>query len=404
MSDVGQRIFVGFGFGPIQAGLFLDEAFRSGAFGRLVVAEVVPEVVAALRRTGGRFRVNVATDDGIETHEVSGVEALNPAVPADRRALIEAVAAAPEMATALPSVEFYDRGDASPAAILAEAVRRDGPPCVLYAAENNNHAASILRRAVERRLDDDARARRRSRFQPVDTVIGKMSGVIADAAEIAGRRLAPAIPGLPRAFLVESFCRILIGRIALEGFRRGIAVFEEKDDLLPFEEAKLYGHNAVHALIGYLAHERGLASMADAAGDAELMGVARGAFLDESRPALLARHGGIDPLFTPEGFRAYAEDLLRRMINPHLGDQVARVIRDPRRKLGWSDRLVGAMRLALDAGVRPAHFARGAAAAVRRLAAEDPDVPRPGGIERLWPEPDDPPGRKAELAGLIRSA
>ena len=31
--------FVGFGFGAIQAGLFLYEAYRSGNFGRLVVAE-----------------------------------------------------------------------------------------------------------------------------------------------------------------------------------------------------------------------------------------------------------------------------------------------------------------------------------------------------------------------------
>ena len=47
------RTFVGFGFGAIQAGLFLHEAHRAGRFRRLVVAEVVPEVVAAVRRSGG---------------------------------------------------------------------------------------------------------------------------------------------------------------------------------------------------------------------------------------------------------------------------------------------------------------------------------------------------------------
>ena len=41
------KTFVGFGFGAIQGGLFLYEAFRSGQFRRLVVAEVVPEVVAS---------------------------------------------------------------------------------------------------------------------------------------------------------------------------------------------------------------------------------------------------------------------------------------------------------------------------------------------------------------------
>ena len=48
------RTFVGFGFGPIQAGLFLARSASVGNFDRLVVAEVVPEVVAAkalLRRS-----------------------------------------------------------------------------------------------------------------------------------------------------------------------------------------------------------------------------------------------------------------------------------------------------------------------------------------------------------------
>ena len=38
-------------------------------------------------------------------------------------------------------------------------------------------------------------------------------------------------------------------------FKRGITVFDEKGTLQPFEEAKLYGHNAAHALMGYLAQE-----------------------------------------------------------------------------------------------------------------------------------------------------
>ena len=59
----------------------------------------------------------------------------------------------------------------------------------------------------------------------------------------------------------------VIGRVRpAAGFARGITAFIEKDDLLPFEEAKLYGHNAIHALIGYLAHERGLTLMSQVAG------------------------------------------------------------------------------------------------------------------------------------------
>ena len=45
----GEHTYVGYGFGAIQAGLFMYEAFESGNFGRLVVAEVVPEVVERIR-------------------------------------------------------------------------------------------------------------------------------------------------------------------------------------------------------------------------------------------------------------------------------------------------------------------------------------------------------------------
>ena len=376
------RTFVGFGFGAIQGGLFLYEAFRSGNFDRLVVAEVLPEVVAALRRSGGCYRVNVATPTGLEVHEVTGLEPLNPKDPADRAALVAALGEASEICTALPSVDFYS----SIAPLLAEGLRT---PAVIYTAENNNHAAELLEAAV-RQWQPNLPAN----YQFLNTVIGKMSGVVP-----ATDKLAAIAADLPRALLVEEFNRILITQITLANFKRGIAVFAEKPDLLPFEEAKLYGHNAVHALLGYLAHRRGYPLMSDLARDPELMRLGRAAFLEESGPALIARRGGLDPLFTPAGFQAYAEDLLQRMTNPWLSDAVVRIIRDPRRKLSWQDRLIGTMRLALDAGIPPVRFAKGAAAAFELLTAEAPGT----SLDSLWPEPDEPVGRKEILKSLIRT-
>jgi mannitol-1-phosphate 5-dehydrogenase len=364
------KTFVGFGFGAIQGGLFLYEAYQSGHFDRLVVAEVVPEVVAMLRAAGGRYPVQIATKTGLVTREVSGVEVLNPLDPADRKILIAAVAEAHEMATALPSVDFYDKGSASVVAVLGEALPRRTAPGVLYAAENHNHAAEILQAKL---------GGVRPNIQILNTVIGKMSGVIGS--------------GPSRQFLVEEFNRILVTEIALPGFVRGIDVFEEKPDLLPFEEAKLYGHNAVHALLGYLAHEEGCEFISDAS--AKLQHYAGEAFIAESGRALITKHAGVDPLFTESGFEAYARDLLQRMVNPWLQDAVARVIRDPVRKLGWHDRLVGTMRLALDAGIEPSRFAKAAKSAATMLD---------GDLQSVWTEPDEPPGRKAALLRLIAEA
>jgi mannitol-1-phosphate 5-dehydrogenase len=373
-----KKQFVGIGFGPIQSGLFLLEASRSGNFDRLTVADIDATVVQAVRDNQGRYTVNVASATGISQQVIEGVRMLNPLVPEERAELIEAMAAADEIATALPSVKFFSHGgEAAPAACLAASLRQRAaaaPPAIIYTAENHNQAAEILHAAIAEPLAGKPFP---ANVQILNTVIGKMSGVITDAAEQRRLGIAPLTPGSDRAVLVEEFNRILISRITLPGFTRGITVFEEKADLLPFEEAKLYGHNAVHALLGYLAHGCGYRNMAEAAGNPELMAKAHDAFLQESGRGLRFRHNGLDPLFTEAGFQAYAEDLLVRMTNPYLCDPVARVIRDPQRKLAWDDRLIGAMRLALQAGVIPIRLAEGARAAAQSLDRDS--------LRALWP-------------------
>jgi mannitol-1-phosphate 5-dehydrogenase len=378
-----QRCFVGLGFGPIQAGLFLYEASRTGRFARLVVAEVDQRIVDFVRASGGEYHLNIAHAGGIEKAVVRGVEAYNPRRPGDRQNLLAAIAEADELSTALPNVSLYaSGGDESVVSVLADALRNGRiKHRILYAAENHNHAADILASHLTQRLGGKAV----DGLHLVNTVIGKMSGVITDPEQIRLLRLATLTPGADRAVLVEAFNRILIGRIP-PGAVRGIDVFIEKDDLLPFEEAKLYGHNAIHALIGYLAHQRGLALMSQVASCPDIVDVARRAFLEESGAALVQKYARLnDPLFTADGYRVYAEDLLQRMVNPHLQDLVARVIRDPQRKLSWNDRLAGTMRLALQFGIRPAHMAQGVAAAVAFLL---------GGM----------PGSKSKVGETLRAA
>lgn len=396
------RVFVGLGFGAIQSGLFVYEAWRSGNFSRLVVAEVVPEMVAAVRRNGGRYALNIATPAGIEAMEVGPVEIFNPLVADDRRELIRAVAQAAEIATALPSVTFYGKGatgdvlDVLGAGLQGKMADPSLPPAVIYTAENHNHAAEILSQSLESVVAVDLTA---ARTQLLNTVIGKMSGVVTDPRQIAGQGLSPVVPGMARAFLVEAFNRILVTRIGLANFQRGIEVFEEKDELFPFEEAKLYGHNATHALIGYLLREEGATYMSEATRYPALIRLAREAFTRESGAALCRKYARLDPLFTPVGYKAYVEDLLERMMNPHLKDLVERVTRDTRRKLGWDDRLVGTMRLALSQGITPLLYAQGAAAAVRQLAVEEQVDPMDL-VRSLWAG-NQPMNEVVSMTGLI---
>jgi mannitol-1-phosphate 5-dehydrogenase len=309
MALIGSRTYVGFGFGAIQAGLFLYEAFRSNAFRRLVVAEVLPEVVSAVRQAKGHYSLNIAHADRVERADVGPIDIQDPAIGSDREQLIQAIAEAEEIGTAIPSVAYYvSDGPGSLHRILAEGLRakaaRRGPRAVVYAAENHNHAAEILESSVMGEIPEVEQEMVRSRVRFLNTVIGKMSGVVTDSGEMEAQRLITITPGAARAFLVEAFNRILISRIIFAEtddetpFRRGITVFEEKADLLPFEEAKLYGHNATHALAAYLGAIRGVEYIADLRNMPGMLSFLRAAFIQESGEALIRKHAGIDPLFT----------------------------------------------------------------------------------------------------------
>jgi mannitol-1-phosphate 5-dehydrogenase len=393
-----KRTFVGFGFGPIQAGLFVHEAIESGNFGRIVVAEVDDALVGHVRGNNNTFALNIAGRSEIRSVEHSGVEIYNPGVPADRRILVQAIAEAGEIATALPSVTFYASDENGVDALLCDGIRNSTCQKVIYAGENNNCAAEILHEKLAARLRADG-PRLLEPVQCLNTVIGKMSQRLDSQEQIQALGLKPIVPGRPQAFLVESFSHILISTITLPGFHRGIGAFMEKDDLLPFEEAKLYGHNAIHALLGYLCALRGYEYVSDARGDAGLLALARAAFLKECGAALIAKYGGLDDLFTPRGYSAYADDLLERMTNPLLRDSIKRLCRDPQRKLGFDDRLIGTMALAIRLGVQPVLLARAAAAA---LLYDQPSLQEDGvdaALAAVW---NGKPAGADEIIRLVR--
>ncbi len=362
-----QHVFTGFGFGPIQGGLFASEAFQSGNFGRIVVAETDQELVAAVRANNGTYFVNVAKAEGIEVVKVDDIELFNPNIDDDRNILLEALSESTEITTCLPSVSFYTTGDNNVALLLAEGLRSSkAAATVIYAAENNNRAAEILQDAVIKEMAADTG----KNVQFLNTVIGKMSRAVTDPDEIEKSKLTPIAPGMNRAFLVEEFNRILVTRCMVNDFRPGIEVFIEKEYLLPFEEAKLYGHNAIHAMLAYLGIAKGYRKMTELKDDADLMEIASKAFLNESGAALIKKYSVLgDELFTERGYRSYAEDLLERMTNPYLGDTTIRAGRDIVRKLGYGDRIFGTMSMALEYEIEPVNMAVGAAAALFQLLA-----------------------------------
>ena len=261
-------------------------------------------------------------------------------------------------------------------------------PLIVLCAENHRSAAALLEEAVLEAVPAGEREAVRGRSRWVDTVIGKMSGVISDPAELRALGLSTITPALPAAFLVEAFDRILVSRVDPSGrLHPGMPVLREVDDLAPFEDAKLLGHNATHALGAFLGELLDLTLFADLCEVDGAMAFLRAAFIEESGAAVCRRWADADELFTPAGWEAFADDLLARMVNPWLADTIERAARDPRRKLGWDDRLVGLIRLGLAQGVPTPSYAMGAAAGLdvlRRVGADhgsDADL-----LRGCWPD------------------
>jgi hypothetical protein len=363
--------FLGIGLGPIQTGIFLSGAHK-GKMDRLVVADVDANVVNALRASQGKITINIAASDKVYQETISGVEIYNPLDEQDRKKLIDIAAEADELATALPGVDFFKHITPwlKEGFVLDPEKRR-----FIYTAENNNHAAEFLSEALGNSFPNT---------HCLNTVVGKMSGIVS-AKDCIARGLLPLSSEADRGHLIEEFNQILISSAPGINKRKVQGLFE-KSDLYPFEEAKLYGHNAIHFLLAVLGKIKGCAYMNELVGHPTLLACARDAFIYESGKALCRKWQGVDELFTERGFAAYAEDLLTRMTNPFLTDAIDRVTRDLPRKMAWNDRVVGTMRLVLSQGGNAENISKGAVWGAQELFGDnEPEIRK--GFQELWPSP-----------------
>lgn len=96
---------------------------------------------------------------------------------------------------------------------LRKKAAESGPRAIVYAAANSNHAAEILEAAVFDAIHTPEAASVKSRVCFLNTVIGKLSGVVSDVQEGQAQGLATVTPQERRSFLVEILSRILISRI-----------------------------------------------------------------------------------------------------------------------------------------------------------------------------------------------
>ncbi|BER91645.1 mannitol-1-phosphate 5-dehydrogenase [Atrimonas thermophila] len=125
-------------------------------------------------------------------------------------------------------------------------------------------------------------------------------------------------------------------------------------------QRKIYTYNLGHAVLAYLGYLRGYQYVHEGFNDTWISNVFDGA-LGETAQALFQKYPKV---FTPEEHAHVLKDVHVRFGNPLLQDPIVRVARDPIRKLGPSDRLIGSATFCLEQGVFPKNIALACAAAL----------------------------------------
>jgi mannitol-1-phosphate 5-dehydrogenase len=132
-------------------------------------------------------------------------------------------------------------------------------------------------------------------------------------------------------------------------------------------ERKIFTHNVGHAALAYLGYLRGHPYIHETFGDDFVQSVFEGA-LDETTEALLRRYpADLDRREHTE----IRQDVRLRFSNPLLQDALVRVAKDPIRKLGRDDRIIGAAELCRSQGIAPNYIATVCAAALCYDCRED---------------------------------
>jgi len=337
--------------GPGRVGCgFVGQLLRASGM-EVVFAARNPVLADHLNRIS-QYRVRLV--NGVETREVT-VDCVR-AVPTSKPELVaEEIVGVDLIATAVGASNLPDI-----APLIAAGLRQRSTPLNVIAFENWANAGSYLRGLVASHL-------------PVNFPIAQhgFSGALISRA--VTERLGDPSADEPLTFVGDPPAALVVDGI---GLRLPLPVIEGMivtNNFSAWMQRKLYTFSAGHVTAAYIGYLKGYHYIHTAIRDPEIRAAVMSA-MTEGQRALAARYG-------PElaGDESDLLEIMSRFENAALNDPIERVGRDPQRKLGAEDRLVGAARLAEAFGVPAQKLALAAAAA---LCFDNPADPSAAELQR----------------------
>jgi mannitol-1-phosphate 5-dehydrogenase len=189
----------------------------------------------------------------------------------------------------------------------------------------------------------------------VDSYIGfTESVVLRSATDAEPERIAVD----PLVVNVQDYWTLHIDAVTVKGSLPEIRGFELKRNFSGMLIRKLYTYNAANGSVSYLGNLKGYDRIDQAVNDPEILDILMHVY-DETSKALSKEFN-----IPYEEEYAFAMTSLAKLQNKGIVDFITRNARDPIRKLGPEDRLIGPSRIALKYGIKPEGLATAIAAAI----------------------------------------
>ena len=221
--------------------------------------------------------------------------------------------------------------------------------------ENWKEPAKILKEGVEAGIAPEAR-------EYLDNYVGFTESVIMRSGIEAPKELLEKDPLIVN---VQNYWHLPVDAARVKGSLPDIKYMEPLTGFAGFLERKFYTYNAANGTTSFVGALLGYKVLAEAAHDERILKILDGVY-QETGKALSMKHG-----ISLEEQMAFARTSLNKLQDYTIVDSIERNARDPQRKLGKDDRLVGSARMVLSCGIRPENLCTAIACAIYYRNPED---------------------------------
>lgn len=222
-------------------------------------------------------------------------------------------------------------------------------PLNIITCENWKKPADILRDGIAEIISDEKRAFFEENVGITEAVI--MRSAIESTPELLAQD--------PLVVNVQDFWKFPFDASRLKApMPEKMICLEPIYEFTGFLERKFYTYNAANGTTSFVGAALGYTYIADAAFDERILALLDGVYR-ETATALSKKHN-----FPFDEQWAFTRTSLNKLQDKNIVDYIERNARDPIRKLGPDDRLVGSARLCLEYGVMPENLAVAIACAI----------------------------------------